>query len=266
MASPPPRPPRPTAPSATALRRATRFDGALTHHEELQAVCARFEQAVGGRRRLAETLLAHATRDDQQYLVGLLVDPSADPTPLGAVLAQGKVSFAALVTAYRDAKLASATTAALDRVADALPDVAASVMTRALPQKRPCPLCEGIGTHVREPSVADPNPTPKDCVYCDGVGFVYRDTTVAEQKLALDIGRLTPKAAPTVAISMQQTTQTAHLHNISYDAFTKATDRLLYGDPRDRRARTAAGAPPEESPPVVEAVVTDVPPPKTTPP
>lgn len=207
----------------------------------LRRAAQSLEDAVGGREALVTALLPHASSDDQLRLVGVLADPLSDRHDLGALLQIERVPLSTLVGMLRDAKLAAAHVEALSHVAEALPAVARSVMARAVPSKTVCPDCDGLRTFTADPSVDDPNPSPIACPTCAGRGLIFRDTTLAEQKLALELGRLLTKA-PGVAVSVNQHNQTAMVTTggVSYDDLTRVTDRLLYPDARRRRPSAPA--------------------------
>lgn len=232
-------------------------DGPLEHRPPTprairDAACA-LEHSVGGRGALVDALLPYATSDDQLRLIGMLADPMSDRYDLGVLLATEKIPLSTLVGMLRDAKLAAAHVEALGHIASTLPAVARSVMERALPSKTVCPDCDGVRFFTADPTDADPNPSPTPCPTCNGRGVRFRETTLAEQKLALELGKLLTKS-PGVAVSVNQTNQSATVltSGVSYDDFTRVTDRLLYPDQR-RRAR------PSPSPSTPASDVIDLP-------
>src|SRR5258706_4579102 len=104
-----------------------------------------FEEAAGGRETMVAELATSTLSDKASLLVRLMADPDRDRQPLHELLAYSGLSVSDFLRLLKDAKGARAYLAALHKVWEKLPDVAANVMSRALPSEVRCKPCQGTG-------------------------------------------------------------------------------------------------------------------------
>ena len=183
-----------------------------------------FEKAVGGRDTLVAELAPAALSDEESLVLRLLADPENDKWPLHEILGHAHVSLARFLKLFRDARGARAYLDALDRVWDALPEVAADVMKRALPREVFCKPCAGTGFQRIEQKRGKKNPKVV-CPRCTGVGKVPVEPTLDYQRLALTLGGL-PKATPTVHIDQSTKQQTTFVGSDTMRDFVAAVTRI----------------------------------------
>lgn len=155
---------------------------------------ALFEKALGGRQKVADSLVIDSSVEIQAF-VRMLLDPAYDDYSLGDLAAHAKIGLTDLLRAYRNATLAKAQILAVNEIAERLPRLAADVMDRALPQPMPCPVCKGSKRNAKN---------TEDCKVCKGTGTVQRLPSVARQRLALEIAELVKFPKPSPALLLQQ--------------------------------------------------------------
>lgn len=189
-----------------------------------------FEDQCGGRQSLIAGLIFAPKSRDLEYLLGIIAQPANLREPL-AVLCQGAgVRAGELLEAYRQGILAHAQTLSTIKIAEALPGVAADTMKLAAPWEGTCTNCQGLGTVVPDPTEDVPNPDPAPCPVCTGLGRLTFEGDLEHKKLALDLGRLLPKAggisqSVQVGIGVQGGGLGGSLENLQ-----TAVDAVLYGD------------------------------------
>lgn len=166
----------------TALDKADRSAGAIKA----------FEKALGGRHKVADSLLVD-TNPAIQSFVKLLLDPDYDDLSLGQIAEQAGIALSDLLRSYRNATLIKAQILAVNEIAERLPQLARSAMENALPQEVSCPICRGTGFH---PTKKDDRNNPLECKLCAKTGKVLRQPSIGRQRLALEIAELLKPPKP----------------------------------------------------------------------
>lgn len=161
----------------------------LTPEQIVQAL-GRFEQELGGRDALVETLAHAAATKDQQFVLNMLASPEHATWSLAKICNRGGVSLHELWQMLRSAAIAKAAVKSTLVIADHLPGVVTDVMVRAQPHEITCTLCNGCGQITYEPTTDDPNPSPQACPSCAGKGAVKHQPDLARQVVALKLGGL----------------------------------------------------------------------------
>jgi hypothetical protein len=201
-----------------------------------------FAAAVGGRKKLLETLSIADADNTTDKVVNCLLDPAYQSWSLRRICAYAGITVADLFASYKRALFTAAHIAAAHLITEKLPPIVADVMARALPGTESCPRCKGAPT----------TPGLSACPLCDGAGTVATEPDLDRQKLALELGRLTERRA---GIVMQQTTAvaagTAALQSSatgSLEQLQQAVGELLFAPSRRRAAA-----------PVIDVVSTEAP-------
>jgi hypothetical protein len=189
-----------------------------------------FAAAVGGRKKLLETLSIADADNTTDKVVNCLLDPAYQSWSLRRICAYAGITVADLFASYKRALFTAAHIAAAHLITEKLPPIVADVMARALPGTESCPRCKGAPT----------TPGLTACPLCDGAGTVPTEPDLDRQKLALELGRLTERRA---GIVMQQTTAvaagTAALQSSatgSLEQLQQAVGELLFAPSRRRAA------------------------------
>lgn len=158
------------------------------HKSNEEIAIRRFEEALGGRESLVETLISSPElTEDQQRIVGILADPRSDATTLGVLCKKAGILPGQLFKLYRDAAIAKAHIEVIHRTASKIGEVAEDILRRSLPHESPCETCKGIGQLTDEPTKGNPNPSPYPCHACSGRGIQKVDSSLEHQKIALTL-------------------------------------------------------------------------------
>jgi hypothetical protein len=237
--------------------------------EALEAACAGFETAAGGRAALIEHL-SHAPLDQkQELLVGAIADPRNDSISLARICQLYGIKFSALLGLFRDAGFAKAQLTAMQKVWGYTPQLAEDVMLRALPHDLPCGACLGEGKFTR-PAVVEREgkkitvEETRECEACRGRGSVLQQPERAQQELALKLaGLIQPAGAqPSTVVNVSQKTAVgiaAAGGGGVFASFVAASDKVLYpGRAGAAPAPAAAPATPAPAAPADDPVDAEV--------
>lgn len=148
-----------------------------------------FEKAVGGREALVAAMHANPDLDDaQRYLIDLLSDPSRTKTPIGDLCFSAGVHIGHVLQLFKSGRFARAQVEAIDKISKRLPEVAEDFVSRAIPLEIDCPTCNGTGETIQPDGEVLPG-----CPSCHATGKVTREPSIDYQRLALEIGGITPR-------------------------------------------------------------------------
>lgn len=218
--------------SAPVAKQVTRFISATE-----KIALATFETELGGRQSLVAKLAAAQLDADGQRFLGMMADPENDQLSLAELCVRANVALPTVMGYVKSALQAKSFLLAQLSIAEHNPEVARHVMLDAIPGKRTCPTCQGLGTFGE--SVGTSNEPPK-CLECHGSGEINYLPELGIRKVALTLGGLLSaggKGAPTVGVAIHNhNTQVASRSGASgaLDKVMQLTDHLLYGTGRDR--------------------------------
>ncbi|HET9256302.1 MAG TPA: hypothetical protein VFO16_14045 [Pseudonocardiaceae bacterium] len=203
-------------------------------HPAQSLAFSQLETELGGRTRLAMTLLGADLPKHLQQFVGILVDPAYDDYQLAEIAELAAVTLNELQKVFVDARKMHGIVVATDRIVTAAPDVAAAVMADAQAGWRLCVECLGarVVVKVERDASGREGEVQVDCPLCRGRGEVYHVPDHDTQKTALKLAGLLVEKGPGVSV----TTIAASLSRQAgdYDAVVSALDDVLYGDVRAR--------------------------------
>lgn len=192
------------------------------------------EKDAGGRGVLVGLLTLAPLNDDLRYVLGLLGDPQNSRLTLATICERGNILPGELLKHLGAAALLRGQTLAMQAVGSGLAAVARDVMKHAAPYEEPCEACEGTGSLTPDPTAAEPNPSPGPCPQCKGAGALRYEASPEQQKLALEMGRMLPKAGGINILNQLSGGATGGSGGSngagSLEKLQAMTDRLLYGD------------------------------------
>src|SRR3990172_5206771 len=178
-----------------------------------------FEQALGGRQRLADILATGASDPAVERVLNYLLDVTYDDMPLPRLCALAGVTVADLFKAFQRAALVRGQIRAANQLEQHVDAVMADLLHRATPYEETRTICQGTGTMVLPPPRRPP-PAPVPCRACHGRGRVLVTPDLERQKLVLEMAQLLPKggggasatvnvvnAGPAVAGTLEQLQQ-----------------------------------------------------------
>lgn len=202
-----------------ALRPATALDPAETRaphvyeHETAAPAIQAFEKLLGGRAGLAaDLLLSPDLTPTIRRVLELIYDPRFDREPLGRLCAKAGLTPGEFFAAFRDAAIAKAHVQALQKLADALPQLTVDLLTQAVHHEETCHRCEGETTITVTMKAKrrgqPPIDTIKTCPTCRGTGLVRVKADLETQKIALELIGLLKKSGG-ITLTQQQLTMSA---------------------------------------------------------
>jgi hypothetical protein len=190
-----------------------------------------FATAVGGRKKLLQTLAIADSDGAADKVVNCLLDPDYADWSLRRICTYAGITVADLFASYKRALFVQAHVEAAHAITTALPPIVVDVMRRALPLPTPCPRCYGAPT----------TPGTSHCPVCKGEGTILTEPNLDRQKLALELGRLTQQKGGMV---VQQTQISAPATSVSLgsgslEQLQQAVGELLFSPGRQRAAAPA---------------------------
>lgn len=216
---------------------------AVTPAEE--SAFALVECELGGRKALVSVLSSAQLPPVLEKVLGMIADPGNDGRSLAQICSLADCSLTKLMGMFRSAVMARGQMIAIARIAQKLPDVAASVMDDSIAGWRACLSCEGLQTISVKGMLPDAKPgdQPVDmivpCPSCAGRGKVYWQPPHDMQKTSLMIGGLLDKGGPRITTIVANQNVQAGTDSASYDSIIGALDKAIYGE---GRGRTSGGA------------------------
>lgn len=190
---------------------------------------SRLEAQIGGRDTLTGILAVAPLDKVGTRLLHLLADPTQVHVPLLEICRMAGMRPGTLLAVVEQGLTAASQLQARVHIARGTPLVVADVMKKGAPYEDPCGACQGTGTHVAEPSEADPNPSPEPCATCQGTGRLAYPADPEARKLALDLSGMLPKAGGITITNTQQVAVRAGGGAGDVDLLQEAMDRVLYG-------------------------------------
>lgn len=192
------------------------------------------EAELGGRQTLIGILTLAPLTPDLRTILGLLADPTFGKYSLATICARSNILPGDLLKQLEGALLLRGRVLAAQQVAKGLPAVAADVMRRAAPYEEACTDCQGTGTITPDPTQKVPNPLPGPCTTCAGGGRLTYAPDLRRQELALEMGRMLPKAQGIQILNQQfQPGGAGGAGGGSLEALHRVTDQILYGEVAD---------------------------------
>lgn len=192
-----------------------------------------------------QSLVSMAAVSDERLdqLLGAFAMPEAEGLTPGEVVAGVGLRPGEILKIVRDAALAVAQARSIAQLAQHLPQITLDIATRAQVHWLPCGACQGTASITPKPTKDDPSPQPEVCYTCRGTGQLRHEADLERQTLALEMGKLLPKAGTNIAVVNNNGGGTTAASGI-FSSLVRATDRILHGDGLSRRP----------APPTAEAV------------
>lgn len=216
-----------------------------------EAAFATIEAEMGGRGKLVSALASAQLPPALEKVLGMIADPQHDGLSLAKICAQADCSLSKLMGMFRSATLARGQMIAMARIAEKIPDVAASVMDDSVAGWRDCLHCQGArvitvmdyppGTKGEDLATTQPIEVIKPCGACAGRGLVYWQPPHDTQKTALMIAGLLDKGGPRITTIVANQNVQAGTDSGSYDGLIAAMDKAIYGEGRARGASGSGG-------------------------
>jgi hypothetical protein len=201
-----------TPPTAIALREKRGPKGKLVTSQKNKAALEAFEDSVGGRERLVETLGLADLSEREKAFLGLLCDPARRKDNLATIARDAGLLPSQVIGLFRSASFS----AAYIKLSAALPDVMDDMASKAVDAEIMCPECfgEDLGPDMR-------------CVRCLGRGTIMRYSDIDRQKIMLEAVGVIKRQQGV------QVNQNVQVNNMSqpgnfFSSFVKSSDKGAY--------------------------------------
>lgn len=175
---------------------------------------AEFEDAVGGRLALIETIALAPKDIKQQKILGLLADPARQTCSLASILADAGVYANEILILFREGSFAKAYAQANQILAERLPEVMEDVAAKATDHFEPCACTIALDGFT---GAADP-----ECKTCKGIGKVFRRASKDHQEMVLEATDMLRRGTG-VSVQVQQN-NVVGTNSGFLDKFVKGTD------------------------------------------
>ena len=187
-----------------------------TLKNKAKASLDRFEDAIGGRENLIDTLALSNLDKKQEHFLRLLCDPNRQRDSLVTIARDCGLQPVAVLDLFRHASFAKANALAMGKLTEALPAVAADIAEKSVDSKVECPTCFG-DMYIKEGI---------ECPSCFGRGKVMRTSDLDRQKILMEVTGVLKKG-PGVAVNVQQNNIQAPQANM-FSSYVKKTDDAAY--------------------------------------
>jgi len=212
----------------------------------------RLDEKAG--REIFQALVSMAAVSDERLdqLLAAFALPEAEALTVGEVVVGVGLRPGEILKIVRDAALSVSQARSIAQLAEHLPAITLDVATRAQVHWLPCRSCHATGWVTPKATKDEPTPTAEKCTNCGATGQVRMEADFERQTLALEMGKLLPKAGGTnIAVVNNNAGSGVQATSSVFSALVKATDRILHGDGLSRGVARNPVADPE----VVEADV-----------
>lgn len=175
-----------------------------------------FEDGLGGRTALIETLELANLNPKEEHLLNLLADPRRQRDTLTTIAKEAGLKIPQVLDLFRSASFAKAHALSLAKAASSLPDVVEDIASKSIDQKIECPTCFG-----RQQVAAG-----VQCPQCWGKGEIMRYSDLDHQKTLLEVAGMTKKGG---GVNVQVNTQVNNNAPSNYfSRWVKDSDSAAY--------------------------------------
>lgn len=192
-------------------------------------------------RLVFQSLVSMAAVSDERLdqLLAAFALPEAEALTVGEVVVGVGLRPGEILKIIRDAALSVAQSRSITQLAEHLPQITLDVATRAQVHYLPCRSCHATGWVTPKPTKDDPTPQPERCNTCNGTTQIRMEADLERQTLALEMGKLLPKAGGTnIAVVNNNAAGAGAVAGGIFSSLVKATDRILHGDGLSRSRST----------------------------
>lgn len=175
-----------------------------------------FEDAVGGRQQLVDSLSLATLDKREAHFLDLLLDPRRSNDNITTIARDAGLKPLQVVDLYRSAAFAKAHAISMGKLSEALPGVVDDIAAKSVDTKITCPNCFGDGQLNGE-----------SCIQCGGRGEVMRFSDLDRQKIVLEAGGLTKQKSAGVNVNVQQNVGIMNPSNY-FSKFVKDSDSTAY--------------------------------------
>lgn len=176
-----------------------------------------FEEAVGGRDVLIDSLAMYNLDKKQEHFVRLLCDPARIHDSLVTICRDAGLNPIALFDLFTEANRAKGTALAMARMATKLPEVAEDILQKSVDAKVECPSCFGEGFIAEDVK----------CPQCYGKGKILRESDIDRQKMVSEITGL-QKKGPGVQVNTAVQVNNAVTAPNLFSKYVKSSDEAAY--------------------------------------
>lgn len=196
-------------------------DGAAMMTRRNKASLDSFEDSIGGRDNLIDTLSLSTLDKKQEHFLRLICDPKRAHDSLVTIARDAGLLPTHVLDLFRNASVAKAHALAMGQLSEALPAIARDIADKSIDAKVECPACFG-DKYIRE---------GVECPQCNGRGEVFRTSDLDRQKIALETTGILKKGSG-VNVNVNQQVGVISPGTF-FSKYVKASDDAAYDVPSD---------------------------------
>lgn len=187
---------------------------ALFQKKTTKGALANFEDAVGGRDVLIETLQLSTLDKKQEHFLRILSDPARQNDTLSIIARDSDILPSQVIELFRHASFAKAHAIAQAQLSEAIPSIMRDITDKSVDADIDCPTCMGVP------------PLEGQCLSCNGRGWILRPSDLDRQKIALEVGGLLKKGG---GVNVQVNQQVGMISpNSFFSKYVKTSDEAAY--------------------------------------
>lgn len=208
--------PTTTPSNENSLSRGGRNGAEITSRRNKTAL-DKFEDSIGGREHLIDTLSLANLDKKQEHFLRLLCDPARQRDSLVTIARDCGLLPVHVLDLFRHASFAKAHALSMGHVSEALPSVVKDMAEKSVDATIECPNCMG------EQYIAD----GVKCPVCNARGKIFRPSDLDRQKVMLEVGGILRKG-PGVAVQVNnQVNNNVQAPNM-FSKYVKDSDDAAY--------------------------------------
>lgn len=189
----------------------------LVLSKKINTALEQFENAIGGRQELIDSLSLATLDKREAYFLGLLTDPKRRDDDINDIAREAGLKPLQIVELFRSSAFSKAHAIAMGKLSNTLPGVVQDIADKAVDTKVECPTCFGDGKGIDDGS----------CIQCGGRGAVMRFSDLDRQKIVLETVGLTKKSGGGVNVNVQQNVGIVQPGTF-FSKFVKESDSTAY--------------------------------------
>lgn len=188
--------------------------GVFLDSRKTRSALASFEDAIGGRDVLIETLGMAQLDKKQEHFLRILCDPARAQDSLATVCKDCNVLPSQVIDLFRTASFAKAHAIGMGVISEAVPAIMQDIADKSVDKVVICPACRGEALMLGA------------CSRCNGTGEVLRESDIDRQKIALEVTGLTKKGG---GVNVQVNQQVNNVGASSFfSKYVRSSDEAAY--------------------------------------
>lgn len=188
--------------------------GSFLESRKTKSALESFEDAVGGRQTLIDTISMANLDKKQEHFLRILCDPARSRDNLATICRDTGMVPSQVIDLFRTASFAKAHAIGMGVISEAVPAIMKDIAEKSVDAEVICPSCLG-----------NDNPLGV-CQRCNGAGRVLRESDIDRQKIALEVSGMLKKGGG-VNVQVNQQVNTVGASSF-FSKYVKSSDECAY--------------------------------------